>query len=39
MIDDLRHLPRERDAFQIIAPETAQTVFWIGLIVCLLVFG
>ena len=39
MIDDLRHLPRERDSFQLLDEDDAQTVFWVGLIVCLLVFG
>ena len=39
MIDDLRHLPPERDAFQIINESDAGAIFWIGLIVCLVVFG
>ena len=37
MIDDLRHLPRERDSFQILDESEAATIFWIGLIVVAIV--
>ena len=37
MIDDLRHLPRERDAFQILDESEAATIFWILAVVVAIV--
>ena len=37
MLDDLRHLPRERDAFQLCDEDDAAAIFWILIIVVAIV--